>query len=292
MLFGKDSKEQPKFDEKKKEENGHGKLRAYSGMRVEVTTTDGDLLFVAKLENLRRDQAELQQYSAMEPSREIQQRDTEEEDTRKAPRQASESGSSQNAAPESLEEVFARMLAQQAREAERAEKERRSEEEARKPRYVRIRGYSDHEKKAVYMEGFITLKEKHIWKVEKLMVVRVGNDRAFFRLETDLEAVVTMLGGFSAGEQLCRLLNISVGGARILSEQLYHEGDKFLLKVQLLEDRPMSMMLCKVLRVFEREDAKYEYGCRFLELNEEDQDKITQNIFAAQLAERRKKRGQ
>ena len=39
-------------------------------------------------------------------------------------------------------------------------------------------------------------------------------------------------------------------------------------------------------------ETGYEYGCRFLELNEEDQDKITQNIFAAQLAERRKKRGQ
>ena len=88
------------------------------------------------------------------------------------------------------------------------------------------------------------------------------------------------------------MLNISVGGARILSEQLYHEGDKFLLKVQLLEDRPMSVMFCEVLRVFEREGSKYEYGCRFLELNEEDQDKITQNIFVAQLAERRKKRGQ
>ena len=50
-------------------------------------------------------------------------------------------------------------------------------------------------------------------------------------------------------------------------------------------------MFCEVLRIFEREDSKYEYGCRFLELNEEDQDKITQNIFAAQLAERRRQRG-
>ncbi len=282
-LFGKGSKEQPKENEQKTEENSQAEITAYSGMRVEVTTFEGELLFVAKLVNLRENQAVLQQYSETERSKEILQQYTEEEEDGKT----QEAGSGANAGPESLEVVFARMLAEQ------AEKEKDSEEEKQKePLHVRIRGYNDHERKAVHMEGFITPEEKHTWKVEELTVTRIGNDRAFFRLETNLDAVVTTFGGFSAREQDCKMLNISVGGARILSEQLYHEGDKFLLKVQLLEDRPMSVMFCEVLRVFEREDSKYEYGCRFLELNEEDQDKITQNIFAAQLAERRKKRGQ
>ena len=280
-LFGKGSKEQPKENEQNTEENSHAEITAYSGMRVEVTTFEGELLFVAKLVNLRENQAVLQQYSETERSKEILQQYTEEEEDGKT----QEAGSGANAGPESLEVVFARMLAEQA--------EKDSEEEKQKePLHVRIRGYNDHERKAVYMEGFITPEEKHTWKVEELTVTRIGNDRAFFRLETNLDAVVTTFGGFSAREQDCKMLNISVGGARILSEQLYHEGDKFLLKVQLLEDRPMSVMFCEVLRVFEREGSKYEYGCRFLELNEEDQDKITQNIFAAQLAERRKKRGQ
>ena len=282
-LFGKGSKEQPKENEQNTEENSHAEITAYSGMRVEVTTFEGELLFVAKLVNLRENQAVLQQYSETERSKEILRQYTEEEEDGKT----QEAGSGANAGPESLEVVFARMLAEQ------AEKEKDSEEEKQKePLHVRIRGYNDHERKAVYMEGFITPEEKHTWKVEELTVTRIGNDRAFFRLETNLDAVVTTFGGFSAREQDCKMLNISVGGARILSEQLYHEGDKFLLKVQLLEDRPMSVMFCEVLRIFEREDSKYEYGCRFLELNEEDQDKITQNIFAAQLAERRKKRGQ
>lgn len=280
-LFGKGSKEQPKENEQNTEENSQAEITAYSGMRVEVTTFEGELLFVAKLVNLRENQAVLQQYSETERSKEILRQYTEGEEDGKT----QEAGSGANAGPESLEVVFARMLAEQA--------EKDSEEEKQKePLHVRIRGYNDHERKAVYMEGFITPEEKHTWKVEELTVTRIGNDRAFFRLETNLDAVVTTFGGFSAREQDCKMLNISVGGARILSEQLYHEGDKFLLKVQLLEDRPMSVMFCEVLRVFEREDSKYEYGCRFLELNEEDQDKITQNIFAAQLAERRKKRGQ
>ena len=150
------------------------------------------------------------------------------------------------------------------------------------PVRVRIRGYHDHTKKAVYMEGVITPMPKHIWKVEELVVNRVGNDRAFFRLDTDLDAHITKFSGRNAGEAPCRLLNISVGGARISAEQQYWEGDKLLLTVKLLEDRDPSIMYCKVLRVIEKEGGPYEYGCQFLELNEADQDKITENIFTAQ----------
>ena len=132
------------------------------------------------------------------------------------------------------------------------------------------------------MEGVITPKPQNIWSVAELNVCKVGNDRAFFRLETNLEASATMFTGLEMGEKPCRLLNISVGGARITSERRYHEGDKFLLKVKLLEDRPESAMYSQVVRVLEREDGKTEYGCRFLELTEEDQERITQNIFAAQ----------
>lgn len=45
-------------------------------------------------------------------------------------------------------------------------------------------------------------------------------------------------------------------------------------------------MLCQVLRIVEKEEEEFEYGCQFLEMIEEDQKAITQNIFAAQ----RKKR--
>lgn len=154
--------------------------------------------------------------------------------------------------------------------------------------HVRIRGYNDHDRKAVYMEGTITPMPRHIWAVDNLTVVRLGNDRAFFRLDTDLEASATMFSGLSMGERPCRMLNISVGGACIASEHRYHEGDKFLLKVKLLEDRPESVMFCQVLRVTQRDKAPSEYGCQFLELTEEDQEKIIQNIFAVQRQKRKR----
>lgn len=225
-LFGKKNEKQPPKESGQK--NAAEEREIYSGMRVEVTDQSDNMLFVAKLQGLRGDQAELHQYSESAIDRE--------------------------------------------------------EEE---PLPVKIRGYNDHNRKAVYMEGVITPKPQNIWSVAELNVCKVGNDRAFFRLETNLEASATMFTGLEMGEKPCRLLNISVGGARITSERRYHEGDKFLLKVKLLEDRPESAMYSQVVRVLEREDGKTEYGCRFLELTEEDQEKITQNIFAAQ----RQKRG-
>ncbi len=120
-----------------------------------------------------------------------------------------------------------------------------------------------------------------------MKVCRVGNDRAFFRLDTNLDATATMFSGLAMGEKPCKLLNISIGGAFIRSECRYYVGDKFLLKVRLLEDRPESAMFSQVMRVIEKGEDGFEYGCRFLELTEADQEQITQNIFAVQ----RKKMG-
>ena len=41
-----------------------------------------------------------------------------------------------------------------------------------------------------------------------------------------------------------------------------------------------------VLRVIEKDGQKFEYGCQFLELSEEDQKQIIQNIFAVQRQKR------
>ncbi len=224
-LFRKRAKERPPQEDK--DTNGTEELDIYSGMRVEVTTAAGQILFVAKLMGLHGDKAELHQYS-------------------------------EAAIVKDVETIHAR-----------------------------IRGYSDYERKAVYMEGIITPGPKHIWQVEELTIVRVGNDRAFFRLTTNLDATATMFSGLAMGEKPCKLLNISVGGASVSSEYRYHEGDKFLLKVRLLEDRPESVMFSQIVRVVEKDEGKFEYGCRFLELTEVDQEQITRNIFAAQ----RQKRG-
>ena len=206
-------------------------LAEYAFMRVEVTTFQGLLLFVATLRNLKGTTGELYQYSKSDVS----------------------------------DESVADM----------------------EPVRVRIRGYYEKAKKAVYMEGTITPMPSHVWKAEDLVVTGTGNERAFFRLDTNIEATATTLMGVGAGDHPCRLLNISVGGARIASDRVYEAGEKFLLKVRLLQDRELSTMFCQVVRIIDLGERGREYGCQFLELNAADQDRITENIFAIQ----RKQRG-
>lgn len=208
------------------QENDTEELELYSGIRVEVTTSQGQLLFVAKLLGLHGNRGELHQYS-------------------------------EAAIPPDSEPVP-----------------------------VRIRGYSDRDRKAVYMEGVIRPSPRNIWLVEELKVCSAGNERAFFRLTTNLDATATMFSGLEMGEKPCKLLNISVGGASVSSKSRYHLGDKFLLKVRLLEDRPVSAIYGQVVRVTEKKDGEYEYGCRFLELTEEEEEKITRSIFTVQRQQR------
>lgn len=153
---------------------------------------------------------------------------------------------------------------------------------------AQIRGYNERTRKAVLMEGVVTAQPQHNWAVTELKIVRSGNERAFFRLDTDLDATISVLGrGFSVGEHPCKMLNISIGGACVRTDLRQHEGDKLLLKVQLMEVRDTSLMFCQIVRVTDNGDGTFSYGCRFLELTDNDEARITQNIFAAQ----RKKRG-
>ena len=223
-LFNKKAKTQPPQESKEAAQE----LDIYSGMRVEVTTHTGQILFVAKLLGLHGNKAELHQYSESEIAGDV----------------------------ESI--------------------------------HVRIRGYSDYERKAVYMEGVITPGPKHIWQVEELTVLRVGNDRAFFRLNTDIDGSMVIIGKVGAGEEPCKLLNISVGGAYVRAEPALELGERFLLQVKLHPDRDMSLIYSEVCRIIEKEDEVFEYGCQFVELNEADQKQIIQAIYERQ---RKKKHG-
>ncbi len=204
------------------------KPQIYSGMRVEVTTLSGYMLFIAKLVAPHGDRAELYQYSETTVSRET--------------------------------DSFR----------------------------VQIRGYNDREKKAVHMEGTISPGSESTWHVTDLTILKLVNERAFFRLDIDIEASITTFSGSADRDQPCRLVNISVGGVCISSEYEHFVDDNFILKVKLLEDRPPSAMYCRILRVTEKEDSTYEYGCQFVKLSETDQDQIAESIFTVQ---RRKRSG-
>lgn len=143
--------------------------------------------------------------------------------------------------------------------------------------FVKLRGYNDRERKAVFMEGIITPIKKHVWQVENLIVTKVENERSFSRFAADIDAVI-ISDGEDDTVHTCKILNISVGGANISSEHRYYKGDQFLLKVKLLEKEQPFVVYCEVLRVIERDMTRFEYGCHFVELTEVKQEQISQSI--------------
>ena len=143
---------------------------------------------------------------------------------------------------------------------------------------IRIRGYSDIDKKVIHMEGTLKQGKDSIWPVEGLTFIKSGNDRAFYRLNTDLDGSMILTEGAETEKEPCRLLNISVGGAYIRTEPALELGDRFFLQVKLHPDRDSSLILTEVCRIVEREDELFEYGCQFIELNEADRKQIIQAI--------------
>ena len=146
------------------------------------------------------------------------------------------------------------------------------------PMCVRLRGYNNHERKAVLMEGIMTPERNHIWQLDKLTVTRVENERTYPRLATDIDGMIAAPKGDASQERPCRLLNISAGGASISSTYPYQKGNRFLLKVKLPEKATETVLYCQVLRVAEKSESIFEYGCRFLELAKADQDQIARLI--------------
>lgn len=150
------------------------------------------------------------------------------------------------------------------------------------PLPVRLRGYSGRRSKAAYLEGEIRPSEDTgIWRVEKLTLSKLENDRSYFRMDVAMDAALTPVGRPGAAEEPCRLVDLSIGGVRIASPHQFQTGERLLISAVLTPGGPPSTMLCQILRVVGQE-ADYEYGCRFLELNEADEDRIVQIIFDLQ----------
>lgn len=143
---------------------------------------------------------------------------------------------------------------------------------------VKIRGYNENKRKAVFMEGNLIPKQKHVWQIDGLNVTTIENERSYPRLDTDIDAAIMISGENDTEERACKLFNISVGGAGIGSEDPYYKGDKFFLKAKLFDDKRTFVVYCEVMHVTQKDTSQFEYGCRFLELTEASQEEITRFI--------------
>lgn len=150
------------------------------------------------------------------------------------------------------------------------------------PVLVTLRGYSSKENKAVIMKCTVRSGSKNTWQAEHLSLVKRSNDRAFFRMGTTLGGKLAPVGQLNTAAEDCRLLNISVGGTCISTGIRHNIGDKFLLWTKLTPNSEPLQVICQIVRINERRYGSFEYGCRFMNLSEAEEDRILQVIFDMQ----------
>ena len=139
--------------------------------------------------------------------------------------------------------------------------------------------HGDMQLKDASIKKEIATEHDFFWRREELKLVRVKNDRAFFRLETNLKAVMIPMERFGAGEVPVRVLNISGGGMGIWAECQCCKGDKLLLKVRFVPGEEMWNLFCEVVRIEEQGVAGFVYGCKWIELGEEEQKRLMGSIL-------------
>lgn len=128
------------------------------------------------------------------------------------------------------------------------------------------------------MKREIASEHEFFWRREDLKLVRVKNDRAFFRLETNLKAVIIPMERFGTGEVPARVLNISLGGAGLGTTCQCCKGDKLLLKVRFVPGEEMWNLFCEIVRIEEQGTAGFVYGCQWIELGEKEQERLMRSI--------------
>lgn len=150
------------------------------------------------------------------------------------------------------------------------------------PVSVTLRGYSSKGHKAVLLNGTVRLTGGGVWQVEHLSLVKQGDNRAHVRILLDAEGTLCLTGGRDTPEESCRLVNIGLGGVCVCLETRRDVGDKFILRVKLVPEGETLVLHGQFLRILERRHGCYEYGCRFVDLEPADEERILRSIFALQ----------
>lgn len=142
--------------------------------------------------------------------------------------------------------------------------------------------------------GKICGSTRWFWKVDRLRNTFVVEKRAFFRQRINLTAEAMcvrrssslLYGVGGTGEGPCRVIDISAGGIRIGSQQLYEVGDRLsLINVRVVMEEEPFAFTCRVRRTIPDEGQRTLYGCQFENLPPREQDRLLRAIFIAQRKE-------
>lgn len=138
----------------------------------------------------------------------------------------------------------------------------------------------------IIIEAKVKTILKSMVLVDVLSVISKKEARNFFRQSVKKTAVIDRVNGEKAGHP-CVILDVSATGIAIETEAKYELGDVlFLLQQRFRENGPAHTLNFQVARIAVRKNESVAlYGCRFVNLPTEEEDKLFSDIFALQAAD-------
>ena len=151
---------------------------------------------------------------------------------------------------------------------------------------VNVRGFNNgtmpFELKATVQES-----TRIILRLSDLQVIPYDEHRSNFRLSLNIPMnLYYQRDEHFQNPEECVLVNISTGGACIMSEFLHAEGEVLRMKVQIEDYAPISY-LGQIIRVEEPEPGKFQYGFLFAQLDENEITALTKILYNVQVGNKR-----
>lgn len=147
------------------------------------------------------------------------------------------------------------------------------------------------------LDGKVGANGHDFWRIEKLRYLQNNENRSFFRQTAGAEGWVHPVTSAKGQRFPCTVLDISAGGARVVSEKLFELNGTFQLEVSFLPGETPFLITCQVKRVQVRSKPgaptkKFEYGCQFSDVPPREQERLLQSIFTLQRKALRARREQ
>lgn len=143
---------------------------------------------------------------------------------------------------------------------------------------VLIRGY-DTDMNPVLLRGMVLYASMTKYVVGKLKLIPYKMRRQSVRHPLNPPADMYLLDDTALCDpQLCQLINISTGGACIVSDYSYMERQPLRLRIGLSSTDGYSFYHCQVVRATPRKGGCFEYGLLFGPMDRGSRESLLRNI--------------
>lgn len=129
--------------------------------------------------------------------------------------------------------------------------------------------------------GKVIASTDKLWRVSDIKVLSKKNIRKNNRESINMSGTLDCKVGEIIREDKCRVLDISIGGAKIESKRKMNEKDRFILDITYRGTR--LLLTCNIRRV-QTTETGYEYGCQFEHLTNQTLDRLNKMVFEIERA--------